>query len=233
MTRFLVFLVLVFVPCTAGAQTAPAPASSESHKFGSPCPYPETARSAHSEGVTHVQYYGADNGELKDVKVTLSSGYADLDDAAVQCVKSWRVNPDIEIDRFHLGLHEADIAWSIPAAQPDGKAADPYGVFVGRPHTCLQFYPRAEEEAGIQGTTTLRFTITEKGEVRDETVAQSSGNADLDDAALRCARSWRYIPAAQNGKPVAVPWEVSVGWKMLEPSPPATPPPAPQQPQPH
>jgi len=79
---------------------------------------------------------------------------------------------------------------------------------------CLKSYPAAAMKAGIEGTTMLAFTVTEQGTVSDVKVVQSSGNADLDDAAATCAGRWHYKPATRDGKPVAVSWQATVQWKL-------------------
>lgn len=230
------YALLLFLPVSAWAQTPPqAPATADSDAFGSTCPYPEAARLAHSEGATLVSYRGTRDGRIEDVRIIQSSGHADLDEATVQCVSRWRFSPDVPADRFNIGTHRTYIAWSIPdvssGARPPGGAAwrvadaSPYarlpgGRLIGLPHVCMQDYPEAEAKAGIEGTTLLRFTITDEGGVRDEAVDQSSGNANLDAAALQCARKWRYRPAVQDGKPIAVPWKASVMWKLELPQPP-------------
>jgi TonB family protein len=86
----------------------------------------------------------------------------------------------------------------------------PHGAGPG----CLRNYPEAAKIAGIEGTTTLAFTVTEQGAVADVRVAKSSGNADLDNAAAACAAQWRYKPARPDGKPAAVPWSATVQWKL-------------------
>jgi TonB family protein len=89
----------------------------------------------------------------------------------------------------------------------------------GHPHTCLQNYPEAAVKAGIEGTTTLSFRVTAQGTVTQVNVAKSSGNADLDDAAVACASTWTYQPATNDGVPVEVRWQAVVAWKLHDASP--------------
>lgn len=84
----------------------------------------------------------------------------------------------------------------------------------GRQHGCGQNYPEAAVKAGIEGTTTLSFVVTAQGAVTRVTVAKSSGNADLDDAAIACASTWTYKPATQNDVPVETPWQATVQWSL-------------------
>jgi TonB family protein len=80
-------------------------------------------------------------------------------------------------------------------------------------------YPVPALQAAAGGSTTVAFKITTAGSVADGSVKVSSGNADLDNAAVACTKSWQYKPAMQNGAPVEVPWQVAVKWQ-IRPTPP-------------
>ncbi len=62
----------------------------------------------------------------------------------------------------------------------------------------------------------MTFTITAQGRVIDPSIQTSSGNADLDAAALSCASTWTYKPAAKNGVAVETPWTAAVQWKLSD-----------------
>lgn len=85
---------------------------------------------------------------------------------------------------------------------------------IGRPHVCLQDYPAISVRLGEQGTTTIGFTITADGHVENVHVVNSSGSERLDNAAVKCAGSWRYKPAIKDNNPVAVPWKAEVKWVL-------------------
>jgi len=87
----------------------------------------------------------------------------------------------------------------------------------GAAHVCVKFYPEAALKTNAQGTTLVSFKIEPDGSVKDPAVVNSSGNADLDWAAVTCVSSWRYKPAIQNGRPAEVPWQANVQW-MNSPS---------------
>lgn len=55
--------------------------------------YPEEARQQHQEGVVLLDVLVDANGRAGDVSVSRSSGFAALDDAAVQAVKRWIFEP--------------------------------------------------------------------------------------------------------------------------------------------
>ncbi len=64
-------------------------------------------------------------------------------------------------------------------------------------------YPADAIVRGLEGTVVLRLTIDASGRVADVEVVDSSGHAELDEAAVEAVRKWRGQPAQRNGRPVA------------------------------
>ncbi|MBL8733568.1 MAG: energy transducer TonB [Planctomycetes bacterium] len=62
-------------------------------------------------------------------------------------------------------------------------------------HNLPPSYPWVAWRRGIEGTVLVQLTIAADGSVTQTTVATSSGNAQLDDAALTALRAWRFAPA--------------------------------------
>jgi protein TonB len=87
-------------------------------------------------------------------------------------------------------------------------------VSIGGYHNCEHEYPGQSVRLNQQGTTTIGFTVNTDGRVSNVYVVNSSGHEMLDDAAIRCAFSWRYRPALVNGRPVPAPWTTNVHWKL-------------------
>lgn len=108
-----------------------------------------------------------------------------------------------------------------PPPPPVSMPTVPRGM--GRPHTCIEYYPAAALKAHAQGTALLAFTVTQQGTVTNITVQKSSGDADLDAASVACASQWLYKPATKDAVPVAVPWQANVVWKINLPLVPAAP----------
>ncbi len=73
------------------------------------------------------------------------------------------------------------------------------------PYMCVDPYPPEAVAAGHEGTVTLAFNITAEGMVTDLGILNSSGYPELDVAAVECASHWRYKPANDGTKPIAVP----------------------------
>jgi protein TonB len=95
--------------------------------------------------------------------------------------------------------------------KPQGISAP---VSIGGSHSCQSEYPPSAQRLNQQGTTSIKFTVNTDGSVSDVHVVDSSGHDTLDQAAIRCASSWRYKPALQNGQPVPAPWTTNVQWTL-------------------
>lgn len=65
-------------------------------------------------------------------------------------------------------------------------------------------YPPMLREAGIGGTTLLHMFINVAGVLESALVAQTSGDEQLDQAALRVAYAFEFVPAQNEGADVAV-----------------------------
>ena len=97
------------------------------------------------------------------------------------------------------------------ATRPSLPSVSPASI--GAPHECKGHYPPDAADENRTGETIVGFTIGTSGEAIAPRVVNSSGFADLDEAALACVRLWRYRPAMAGDTPVAVPWKAKVAWR--------------------
>jgi protein TonB len=65
-------------------------------------------------------------------------------------------------------------------------------------------YPESARRAGIEGTSLLRFEVTEGGTVSKIIVEKSAGHEELDRAAVAAIQRWRFEPARRGTQAVAV-----------------------------
>ncbi len=65
-------------------------------------------------------------------------------------------------------------------------------------------YPPLLREAGVGGTVLIHLFINEEGDVENVLVAESSGHAPLDEAALRVGHRFELTPALNRDQPVPV-----------------------------
>ena len=63
-------------------------------------------------------------------------------------------------------------------------------------------YPPGPARRCIDGKVMLRLSIDSEGIVRKIEIDYSSGNRQLDDAAISAAATWRFTPERRNGIPV-------------------------------
>lgn len=153
----------------------------------------------------------SNGGATASFAIVSSSGDEAVDRASLACVRTWIADPQNPKNRYQLGLdRQFSLQWS---ATPQGVWTG-HLVTAGRPHYCGDTYPQAAAASGASGTSKLRFTITADGFVSGPVIEQSSGNGDLDAAALQCVLAWRYKPATnKDGQPVAAPWAVNIVWQ--------------------
>jgi D-alanyl-D-alanine endopeptidase (penicillin-binding protein 7) len=91
-----------------------------------------------------------------------------------------------------------------PKSQPEPVAAN-----ADRERATVTFtscekpqWPRADLEAGHEGTVTLAFLVGEDGKPRDSRIARSSGYRDMDEQARTAIEKCLFLPATAQGKPV-------------------------------
>jgi TonB family protein len=63
-------------------------------------------------------------------------------------------------------------------------------------------YPIGERQSRAEGWVTVNFMIDQQGKPYEVSVADSTGNRVLENAALETVAKWRFEPATLNGKPV-------------------------------
>ena len=73
-------------------------------------------------------------------------------------------------------------------------------------------YPPQAKIDNIEGTVVVSALIDEEGHVKDAIVL--SGHSMLKDAALECARQWRYSPALLNGQPWPMRLSITLVFKI-------------------
>jgi TonB family protein len=83
--------------------------------------------------------------------------------------------------------------------------------------TLEALYPTSLRDSGVSGTATVRLVVDARGRPLAPRLAEASGHAELDSAALRAVEGMRFVPARRGGEPQPV-------WVTLPVSFVATPP---------
>ena len=76
-------------------------------------------------------------------------------------------------------------------------------------------YPQAAQLHRVQGIVVIDALVDTNGKV--ESMSVVSGPAELQEAAMRSVRNWKYQPAQLNGQPIAVHTRVSVNFQLQLP----------------
>jgi protein TonB len=80
-----------------------------------------------------------------------------------------------------------------------------------------EFYPASARRAEIEGLVTVQVCSGPDGRVSGEpSVAKTSGNAALDEAAVKWARRARFTPGTEDGKPVTMCLPLPVRFKLTD-----------------
>lgn len=73
-------------------------------------------------------------------------------------------------------------------------------------------YPELARREGATGTTFVQVDLLATGDIADVSIAKSSGNSLLDDAALSAVRASRFAPAMHDCNEISGSYLVQVDW---------------------
>ena len=192
--------------------------------------YPEEAYKSGAQGRVTLQFVISRKGDIKDVKVVKSSGNELLDNEAMRVVSMSPAWTPGKVEGKPV-----DVLFTFPVVfQLEGEETEAAGeavafaeveqkpTFMG--NEPVQFtkwvfgqlkYPEEAKEKQIQGRVTLQFTIAKDGNVKDVTVAKSSGSKILDDEAVRIvSMSPQWEPGKHQGEPVDVRFTFPLVFKL-------------------
>ncbi len=65
------------------------------------------------------------------------------------------------------------------------------------------YYPEAARREGQEGRAIVKICVNQLGKIDSADVATSSGFPELDEAAIKVAKAYRFKPATSEGKPVS------------------------------
>jgi TonB family protein len=112
------------------------------------------------------------------------------------------------ISRMLLVLSVAVFGWapaSVVAARQEGQIGPTKyyqdGKRIPPPANAPPVYPPKELRRRIGGTTVVAFTLDADGKINGAQVKTSSGNKNLDKAAVESVLKWKTIPLDKNGAP--------------------------------
>jgi TonB family protein len=166
--------------------------------------YPAAALAANQSGTTVLRYIVETDRSLRDLRIERSSGWPQLDQAAIDALGQCKGVP----------------------ALVNGVAVSSYGrlTYNWRPSTkpslqidrgCTPVYPAEALRLELQGTTKLRFSVTDSGKLSKAEIIQSSGSDLLDADAISGLVTCKFKPAQDaNGASIPASFDVEYVWKL-------------------
>jgi len=134
------------------------------------------------------------------------------------------VPPDTQVKKYAMGdelLEGEPGPPSPPGAEVDGvgdQASDEpiMQSKVALRHMKPPVYPPRCLRSGAEGVAKIRVLVGEDGSPQEITLAKSSGDSALDEAALTAVREWIFVPAMRNGLPVRSWAIVPIEFKIID-----------------
>lgn len=77
-------------------------------------------------------------------------------------------------------------------------------------------FPRGASERDEEGTVILSMVINTEGRIEDIYIVESSGYADLDQAAMDTVYQWRFLPASRGGAAIAKRYKQAIRFNILK-----------------
>ena len=107
---------------------------------------------------------------------------------------------------------------SIPPPSPPAPAVAPKQAKIDappKPHKTIKpDYPKGARQRGEQGEVILEIRVNAAGIVDRVDIVSPSGFSELDEAAVRAARTARFTPAKSGGSPVASTARLTLNFKL-------------------
>ena len=186
--------------------------------------YPLLSLLGNEQGHVELSLIIDDRGRVTSIQPLTSSGFARLDEQAIQIAKTrWSFHPAERNGRPVESSIKAEVIWKLPLepiqklhvdipAAPQGtvpaKAINSHQVVVGD-------YPVASLRFSEQGNVVLRYAIQPDGTVGEVQVVGTSTYDRLDQSAARIVQRWRFEPATVDGKTIAWWQSASVTYVLI------------------
>ena len=158
--------------------------------------FPAAALSRGSEGYVIVRTYLGQDGSVIRATISKSSGDSTLDDAARTALLKWKMNPAaIKPEYLTKGYEQRiDFRQETPVAARYRDRRAYFSTFQSAKIWMVApfpEYPFHERLLRTEGVALVRIGIGADGHAASVELVKSSGNTNLDKAALAAVRLWR------------------------------------------
>ncbi len=181
-------------------------------KYVSAVGYPSYARTNGMYGTVYIEFVVSSDGSIKDAKVARGTGYAFLDSislAHVAQMPSWK--PGTQNGKAVNVKFTVPIKFVLEANATIFTVVEDMPDFPGGEKVLDKYLANAPAPAGYtkkqlaDKQTYIKAVVNENGAITDVVVARTSGNKELDNAAINHVKGMpRWNPGTQRGKKVKV-----------------------------
>lgn len=187
--------------------------------------YPVKAQQAGIEGTVMIKVRIDKSGRTSDLSVVTSSGSKELDDAALVAIKQTQFKPALYKEKPVSVYVSIPVKFSLKEKSSPSSSVTPNTKFVPfdiPPEPIGGFktiqanlvYPEKAKLAGIEGLTVVEGFVDIDGNFGNMSIKTSSGNDELDAAAITALESTKFKPAESRGEPVGVYIAIPVAFKL-------------------
>ena len=173
-------------------------------------PYPIISVRTGEQGLVGMLVTIRRDGTVADVNLMKSSGYDRMDRAAMDFLKAHWLWPAFDTSCPDTVTMQVNFNWILPFSM---ESASGKAVTMGPAD-----YPPAALAAKEQSSAQVTGTLMPDGTVTGLSLTVSSGYPDLDAETLKIAqdqiRKIVMAPIGSDGKPVAVPAQLTVHWTL-------------------
>lgn len=203
----LIALILAIFVAKASLENATPTAERISGNNCATAYYPASAIRANEQGATTLKLSISETGTVTRADVVQSSGFADLDKAAVDCVMGgWHYRPALKKGKPVASTKKVRIVWKLAGGNVAPHVLTPVET------ACAGDFSSAAKTWSSYRSTVLHFRILPDGTVSRPFVAISSGDSQFDAKAAQCAARLRYAGAIIDDTPTEVSWNAAVDW---------------------
>jgi TonB family protein len=201
-----VFTAVLLVVSALLLGQEPKPQVSAPHVVSKSEPvYNEEARLARVNATVSLTLVVRPDGIPDRVRVLRPAGFG-LDEAAVECVKTWRFAPGMKDGEAVPVQAMVDVNFRVTTKENQGQKVRltftlPPGA--GRPELMKGTIPSNPPPSDPDKRFRIKLTVNPKGRVENAAVIDAS-DPEWAEQALRQLEKWRFIPASVNGEGVAV-----------------------------
>jgi TonB family protein len=211
-------IFLLIAACFCFQANAQLPTAAIHHKLPLkdcvPPSYPAGSKSRNEQGEVELSFLVLGNGIASDVTVKQSSGFIDLDNAAITAIKFCKFKVTELIPESGSIISSGKFNFKLEGTrQTENKNNTVY-----KPASKISCepikYPFLARTFSVAGRNTVSFVVGIDGNIRNPEIKISSGSELLDAASKENVEKCKYEPATNNGVPVESVAQLNFVWRF-------------------